>query len=85
MVRPVEFVVSYCKLGLEVDTDIGRFHLSIPKSSRLREAKEVKVGGVVSSKMTVTVKLAVPVLPAASVAVHVTVVVPTENVTGPFR
>jgi hypothetical protein len=41
-----------------------------------------RLGGVVSgasSEMTVTVKLAVPVLPAASDAVQVTVVVPTEK------
>ena len=41
-----------------------------------------RLGGVVSatsSKMTVTVKLAVPVFPAASDAVQVTVVVPTEK------
>ena len=37
----------------------------------------VITGGVVSSKTTVTVKLAVPTLPAASDAVQVTVVVPT--------
>ena len=38
------------------------------------------VGGVVSAQQTVTVKLAVPEFPAASVAVHVTVVVPSGNV-----
>ena len=41
-----------------------------------------RLGRVVSgasSEMTVTVKLAVPVLPAASDAVQVTVVVPTEK------
>jgi hypothetical protein len=41
----------------------------------------VTTGGVVSAgALTVTVKLAVPTFPAASVAVHVTVVVPTENI-----
>ena len=42
-----------------------------------------RTGGVVSddpSKVTVTVKLAVPTFPAASVAVQVTVVIPIGNV-----
>ena len=41
-----------------------------------------RTGGVVSdgaSKLTVTVKLTVPTFPAASLAVHVTVVVPIGN------
>ena len=45
----------------------------------LRYAVTVRVGGVVSSKVIVIVKLAVPTFPAASVAIHVTVVVPTGN------
>ena len=48
----------------------------------LRDADAVMLGGVVPpalSKVIVTVKLAVPSFPAASVAVHVIVVVPTEK------
>jgi len=41
-------------------------------------AGQVAVG--FSSSLTVTVKLQVPVLPEASVAVQVTVVVPTANI-----
>ena len=37
------------------------------------------VGGVVSAQQTVTVNVSVPGFPAASVAVHVTVVVPSGN------
>ncbi len=40
----------------------------------------VTTGGVVSTNDTVTLKLALPVFPAASVAVHATVVWPTGNV-----
>ena len=46
----------------------------------LRDADAVMLGGVVPpalSKVIVTVKLAVPTFPAASVAVQVTVVLPT--------
>src|SRR5919199_6669565 len=39
----------------------------------------VITGGVVSTRFTVTLKLALPVLPCESVAVHVTFVVPTGN------
>ena len=39
----------------------------------------VTTGGVVSTNVTVTVKLAEPVFPCASVAEHVTVVAPTAN------
>jgi hypothetical protein len=39
----------------------------------------VNVGAVVSANVTVTVKLALPVLPWLSVAVHTTVVVPIGN------
>ena len=45
----------------------------------LRYAVTVRVDGVVSSKTTVTVNVPVPTFPAASVAVQVTVVVPTEK------
>jgi hypothetical protein len=46
----------------------------------LRYADAVRVGMIGSpSKMTVTVKLAVPVLPSASVAVQVTIEIPTGN------
>ena len=38
------------------------------------------VGGVVSAQQTVTVNVPVPEFPAASVAVHVTVVVPSGKV-----
>ena len=37
-------------------------------------------GGVVSTNVTITLKLALPVFPAVSVAVHATVVWPTANV-----
>jgi len=39
----------------------------------------VRTGSVVSTIVTVTVKLLLAVLPAASLAEHVTVVVPTGN------
>ena len=48
----------------------------------LRYADAVRVGAVVSaapSKTTVTGKLVVPMFPAASVAAHVTVVIPIGN------
>jgi hypothetical protein len=52
----------------------------------LRYADADRVGGDgVPSKTTVTVKLAVPTFPAASLKLQVTIVVPTGNVTGPFE
>ena len=47
-------------------------------ASTVTSAGGVTTGAVVS--VTVTVKVAVPVLPCASVAEHVTVVTPTGNV-----
>jgi hypothetical protein len=51
----------------------------LPVASALIFAGRWRVGSVVSTKLTVTEKLADPVLPAPSVAEHVTVVVPTEK------
>ena len=42
-------------------------------------AGTVMVGGVISVNVTVTVNVAEPMFPSPSVAVHVTVVVPTGN------
>jgi hypothetical protein len=46
----------------------------------VKSAGTVTTGGTVSSRLTVTVKEAEPVFPCESVAVHVTVVVPTGKV-----
>ena len=52
-----------------------------PVASAVTSAGGVTTGGIVVSP-TVMFCVAVPVLPAASVAVHVTTVVPTGNVEG---
>ena len=55
-----------------------------PAAATVISAGTVTTGAVVSptaaAAFTVTLKLALPVFPAASVAVHVTVVTPTGNV-----
>ena len=67
---------------------VPEFHVPIlvqspPFPSVMVNVPEAEVGGVVSAgasgARTVTVKLAVPVFPAASDAVQVTVVVPSEK------
>src|SRR5919201_1315339 len=49
-------------------------------SDEIGPGRLVKVGGWMSTSVTTTWKVAVPVFPLASVALHVTAVEPTANV-----
>ena len=78
---PSFFTVNFV-YAVELRLSVITFRVLSVDDVELRYADALMVGGVVSgapSKITVTVKLAVPTFPAASLAVHVTVVVPIGN------